>query len=184
MDPRNSVESLGGFEEQAARQTVPAAPVPGAQAQRRTAARSTAAARSSARSASARPARRVRVPKARRMRMSLVKVDPWSVAKVSFMLSIAMGIIQVGCTALLWWIMSTMGVFDRVSSLVSSAGLSGGSHGFDVMDFFGLSRVLSAVTIFSIFEVVLIVIIAVIAAFLYNVVSSLVGGVHITLGDD
>jgi hypothetical protein len=130
-----------------------------------------------------RPIRRVRVPKARRMRLSVVKVDPWSVAKVSFMLSIAMGIIQVACVTILWWILSTVGVFDKVSSLVSSAGLSG-KNGFDIMNFFGLSRVVSAVALFSIFEVVLIVILSVIGAFLYNVVSSLVGGVHVTLGDD
>ena len=130
-----------------------------------------------------RPIRRVRVPKARRMRLSVVKVDPWSVAKVSFMLSIALGIIQVACVTILWWILSTVGVFDKVSSLVSSAGLSG-KNGFDIMNFFGLSRVVSAVTLFSIFEVVVIVILAVIGAFLYNVVSSLVGGVHVTLGDD
>ena len=39
-------------------------------------------------------------------------------------------------------------------------------------------------TIFSIVEMVIITILCTIFALLYNVVSALVGGVHVTLGDD
>ena len=49
---------------------------------------------------------------------------------------------------------------------------------------FSLSTVLSAVTIFSIIEVVIVTVLITIVALLYNVVSSLVGGIHVTLGDD
>ncbi|MDO5694771.1 MAG: DUF3566 domain-containing protein [Aeriscardovia aeriphila] len=127
--------------------------------------------------------RRVRVPKARRMRLSIVKFDPWSVAKVSFMLGIANGIIQVVCATILWWMLDAIGVFDKVSSLVNSTGLTG-KTGFNVSAILSMGQVVSAVTIFAIFELVLIVIIAVVCAFLYNVVSSLVGGLHVVLGDD
>ena len=54
----------------------------------------------------------------------------------------------------------------------------------NLTDVFSLSSVLSAVTIFSIIEIVLFTLLAAIVALIYNVVSSLVGGVHITLGDD
>ena len=47
-----------------------------------------------------------------------------------------------------------------------------------------LSTVLSAATIFSIIEVVLFTVLVVILTLLYNVVSTLVGGIHVTLGDD
>ena len=43
-----------------------------------------------------RPAPRRSAPRARRMSLSLTRVDAWSVAKVTFMLSIAVAIIQVG----------------------------------------------------------------------------------------
>jgi hypothetical protein len=124
----------------------------------------------------------VAVPKARRMKLSLTKVDPWSVAKVSFLLSIAFGIIQIVAVSILWWLLSAVGLFDKVNTVISQTGLSG--SGVDVNSFLGYGQVVSWVTIFAVFEVILIVILATISAFLYNVVSSLVGGVHVTLGDD
>lgn len=124
----------------------------------------------------------VAVPKARRMKLSLTKVDPWSVAKVSFLLSIAVGIIQIVAVGILWTLLSQIGLFDKLNTVISQTGLA--SNGMDVSSFLGFGQVISWVTIFAVFEVVLVVILATIGAFLYNVVSALVGGVHVTLGDD
>ena len=74
------------------------------------------------------------------------------------------------------------GVFDQVTQIVSSTGLD--SSGFNLADVLSLSTVLSTVTILAIVGVVLFTLLATIFALLYNVVSSLVGGVHVTLGDD
>ena len=126
--------------------------------------------------------RKLRIPKARRMRLSVTKVDPWSVAKVSFLLSIAWGIIQVVCAAILFGVLKAMGVFSSISKLVSTAGVSAGS--FASGSIFSIGKLLSIVTIFSVFEIILIVILATVGAFLYNVVCMLIGGVHVTLGDD
>ena len=126
--------------------------------------------------------RKSSVPRARRMKLSLTKVDPWSVTKVSFLLSIAGALIQVIAVALIWLLLNSIGLFDNITQIVSTTGLDSG--GLDIASFFGIGKVLSAVTIFSIFEIVLITVLATIGAFLYNVVSSLVGGVHLTLGDD
>lgn len=128
-----------------------------------------------------RPVRRP-APRARRMSLSLTRVDAWSVAKVSFMLSIAGGIIQVVAAGLVWMLLNVVGVFDQITQIVSSTGLD--ASGLDLANVFSLSTVLSAVTIFSIIEVVVITVLITIVALLYNVVSSLVGGIHVTLGDD
>ena len=119
-------------------------------------------------------------PRARRMSLSLTRIDAWSAAKVAFMLSIAGGIIQIVAVTLLW--LNVVGVFDQVTQIVSSTGL--GAGGFDLANVLSLSTVLSAVTIFSIIEVVLFTVLVVILTLLYNVVSTLVGGIHVTLGDD
>ncbi|EIK84174.1 DUF3566 domain-containing protein [Gardnerella sp. KA00603] len=121
-------------------------------------------------------------PRARRMSLSLVRVDAWSVAKVTFLLSVAGGIIQVIAAGLVWLFLNMIGVFDQVTQIVSSTGLD--SNGFNLADVFSLPTVLSAVTIFSIVEIVIITILSAIIALLYNVVGSLVGGIHVTLGDD
>ena len=126
--------------------------------------------------------RRGGAPRARRMSLSLTRIDAWSAAKVAFMLSIAGGIIQIVAVALLWGMLNVVGVFDQVTQIVSSTGLDAG--GFDLTNVFSLGTVLSAVTIFSIVEVVLITVLVVIFTLLYNVVSTLVGGIHVTLGDD
>ena len=125
-----------------------------------------------------RPIRNRKKPHARRMNLSLTRVSAWSVAKVSFMLSLAGAIIQIIAVLLL----KAVGVFDQVTQIFSSAGLDSGS--INLSNILSLPTVLSAVTIFSIVEMVIITILCTIFALLYNVVSALVGGVHVTLGDD
>ena len=129
-----------------------------------------------------RPAPRRSAPRARRMSLSLTRVDAWSVAKVTFMLSIAVAIIQVVASAIVWVLLDVVGVFSQITQIVSSTGLDAG--GFDLKNVLSLTTVVSGVTIFSIIEVVIFTLLATIAALIYNVVSSLVGGVHVTLGDD
>lgn len=116
------------------------------------------------------------------MSLSLTRVDAWSVAKVTFMLSIAVAIIQVVASAIVWVLLDVVGVFSQIMQIVSSTGLDAG--GFDLKNVLSLTTVVSGVTIFSIVEVVIFTLLATIAALIYNVVSSLVGGVHVTLGDD
>ena len=122
------------------------------------------------------------VPRARRMKLSLTQIDPWSVTKVSFMLLIAVALIQVIAVVFLYYVLQAVGVFDSLTSIVSSAGLN--AKGFDIASFISLGRVLSIFTIVSVFEIVVGTVLAAIGAVLYNIVSSLVGGIHVTLGDD
>ena len=129
-----------------------------------------------------RPAPRRSAPRARRMSLSLTRVDAWSVAKVTFMLSIAGAIIQIVAAAVVWLLLDLVGVFSQITQIVSSTGLDAG--GLDLKNVLSLTTVVSGVTIFSIIEVVIFTILATIIALIYNVVSSLVGGVHVTLGDD
>ena len=65
----------------------------------------------------ARPAARVR---ARRARLVLSRVDPWSVMKLAFLLSIALAIVAVVAVFVLWSVLDAMGVFDSVGSTAES----------------------------------------------------------------
>lgn len=119
----------------------------------------------------------------RRVRLTVSRIDPWSAMKISFLLSVALGIAMVVMVFVLWTILAGMGVFDQINGVVGQVVQDGGQR-FDIMDFIGLGRVLSLSIVVAVIDVVLITAIATLAAFLYNVSSALVGGVQLTLTDD
>ena len=120
---------------------------------------------------------------ARRVRLTVSRVDPWSAMKIAFLLSVALGIAGVVMVFVLWTILAGMGVFDQVNGIVGQV-VQDGQQRFDIMDFIGLGRVLSLSIVIAVIDVILITAIATLAAFLYNVSSALVGGVQLTLTDD
>ncbi|WP_377639311.1 DUF3566 domain-containing protein [Oryzobacter terrae] len=119
----------------------------------------------------------------RRVRLTVSRVDPWSAMKISFLLSVALGIAGVVMVFVLWTILAGMGVFDQINGVIGQV-VQDGSSRFDIMDFIGLGRVLSLSIVIAVIDVVLITAISTLGAFLYNVSSALVGGVQLTLTDD
>lgn len=117
----------------------------------------------------------------RRVRLNVARVDPWSVMKLAFLLSVGIGIAIVVATGVLWSVLDGMGVFADVNSVVGQI-LADSS--FDVNDYVGFRKVISLATVIAVVDVVLITAIATLGAFLYNLASTLVGGLHVTLSDD
>ncbi|MCW4601808.1 DUF3566 domain-containing protein [Janibacter hoylei] len=120
----------------------------------------------------------------RRVKLMVSRVDPFSVMKVGFLVSVALGIALVVMTAVMWVLLSAMGVFDSVNELAGQIIGDGSGEEFDVMDFLGFGRVVSLSIVIAVVDVFLLTAIATLGAFLYNIVASLVGGVHMTLTDD
>ncbi|WP_435137195.1 MULTISPECIES: DUF3566 domain-containing protein [Streptomycetaceae] len=131
-----------------------------------------------------RPAART-APRTRKARLRVSKADPWSVMKVSFLLSIALGICTIVAVAVLWMVLDTIGVFSAVGSTISDAtSTEGGKGGFDLVSFLSLSRVLLFTTVIAVIDVVLATALATLGAFIYNLSSNFVGGVELTLAED
>ena len=122
--------------------------------------------------------------KARRARLVLTRVDPWSVMKLSFLLAIALGIVTVVAVMVLWNVLDAMGVFSSVSSTYEELTTSERSSGTDLMQYLGFSRVVGVATMIAAVNVVLITALATLSAFLYNLTTALVGGLHVTLSED
>ena len=141
------------------------------------------AAKPAARPAGKAPAAKAQPGSGRRVRLTLSRIDPWSALKMSFLLSVALGIAMVVATAALWLVLAGMGAFDQVNNLVGQI-VQDGDKKFDIMDFVGFGRVVSLSIVFAVIDVFLITAIATLGAFIYNVSSSLVGGLHLTLTDD
>ncbi|MEU5043605.1 DUF3566 domain-containing protein [Streptomyces griseorubiginosus] len=124
------------------------------------------------------------VPRTRKARLRVAKADPWSVMKVSFLLSIALGICTIVAAAVLWMVMDAMGVFSTVGGTISEATGSNESNGFDLQAFLSLPNVLMFTSIIAVIDVVLATALATLGAFIYNLSAGFVGGVELTLAED
>ncbi|MFF4399835.1 DUF3566 domain-containing protein [Streptomyces sp. NPDC001480] len=124
------------------------------------------------------------VPRTRKARLRVAKADPWSVMKVSFLLSIAIGICTVVASAVLWMVLDAMGVFSTVGGQISEATGSTESNGFDLQAFLSLPHVLTFATIIAVIDVVLATALATLGAFIYNISAGFVGGIELTLAED
>ncbi|BCJ53227.1 hypothetical protein Asp14428_47020 [Actinoplanes sp. NBRC 14428] len=120
----------------------------------------------------------------RRARLNLKRIDPWSVMKFAFAVSVVLFIVVVVATSVLYLALDAMGVWSEVNtSLQSLVNASGGTEsantGFRITAWgvIGTSMLIGAV------NVVLFTALATLGAFIYNVCADLVGGVELTLAE-
>lgn len=118
----------------------------------------------------------------RRVRLAVSRIDPWSVMKLSFLLSIAIGIALVVSVAVVWNVLNTMEVFIQADRLVTD--VAGTETFINILEFVEFSRVMSITVVVAVVNVVIITALATLFAFLYNIVAALVGGLHVTLTDE
>lgn len=121
--------------------------------------------------------------KQRRARLLVSKVDPWSVLKMAFLLSVALGIVTVVASIVLWTVLDITGIFDKINGLLGEVAGSE-SGGFDLKKVASLGQVASFATIIAVVNVVLLTALSMLTAVLYNIASALVGGIGVTLTDD
>ena len=118
----------------------------------------------------------------RRARLHLSRVDPWSVMKMAFLLSIAIGIVMIVAVLILWGVLGAAGVWDSINKSVND--IVGDGSTWDVTNYLGTSRVLGFTMIVAVIDVVLFTAVATLGAFLYNMAAALLGGVEVTLTED
>lgn len=118
----------------------------------------------------------------RKARLRLVHIDPWSVLKTSFVLSVALGIAMLVATMMIYGLLSITGVFDALNAAVGP--ILGESSDFSIQDFVGLGRVLGLTALTAVVNTFLLPAIATLAAYLYNLAATLLGGVELTLAED
>ena len=117
----------------------------------------------------------------RRVDLAIARIDAWTVMKVSFLLSVALGIAMVVATIVLWLMVDAMHVFSQLEEFLKTMGA--GRYA-DLLDYARLPRVISYATIVAVINVVLLTALSTLGAMLYNVVASLVGGVTVSLMDE
>ena len=142
------------------------APVGGSVA---TASRPASGSRPKGRGAAGRPARRARL---------LVRhIDPWSTLKFSFVLAVAMFFVWLVAIGVLYGVLDGMGVFEQINGLYSEVAGNGTESLFTPSLVLGTAALVGAVNI------VLFTALATIGAFVYNICADLVGGIEVTLAE-
>jgi len=111
------------------------------------------------------------------------RTNPWIAgAMLIFLLSIALGIVTVVASVILWLFLQASGAFTGVNQLISSLGT--GSTTVDISQMISLGQVALVTTIFAVVNTVVFTLLGMIAAILYNLAAKLVGGVTLTLSDE
>jgi hypothetical protein len=118
----------------------------------------------------------------RRARLTVKRIDPWSVMKFSFAVSLVLFVVVIVATSVLYLALDAMGVFNSVNdSLAETFNASGASSG----DTFRVTAkgVIGTAVLIGAVNVVLFTALATLAAFIYNVCADLVGGIELTLSE-
>jgi hypothetical protein len=136
---------------------------------------------SSAKPSSAKPA--PSKSSSRRASLRLVRVEPWSVTRLAFTISVALMIVAVVAVTIFWLVLDAVGVWGQVNDSITSV-LSDDSSSFDITDYLGFWRLFGLTLVLSAINVVLMTALATIAAHLYNLAAQLLGGVEVTFAEE
>jgi hypothetical protein len=118
---------------------------------------------------------------ARQAHLTVAKVEPWSVMKVSFIVSLVAFVVLFVAVSVLYGALAGLGVFDSLQRVVSSVTSSQSSAGVNAAKWWSASRILGYTALLGSLNIVLITAMSTIGAVVYNLTSRLVGGVEVTL---
>ena len=118
---------------------------------------------------------------ARQAHLTVARVEPWSVMKFSFIVSLVAFVILFVAVSVLYGTLAGLGVFDSLQRVVSDVTSSQGSPGVNAKTWWSASRVLGYTALLGSVNIVLITAMSTIGAVVYNLTSRLVGGVEVTL---
>jgi hypothetical protein len=127
------------------------------------------------------PKKRPSKKSARQAHLTVARVEPWSVMKFSFVVSLVAFVILFVAVSVLYGALSGLGVFDSLQRVVTSVTSSQSSAGVNAAKWWSASRILGYTALLGSLNIVLITAMSTIGAVVYNLTSRLVGGVEVTL---
>jgi Transmembrane domain of unknown function (DUF3566) len=132
--------------------------------------------------AAARPAPKGAEQPTRRAQLVLSRIEPWSVMKFSFMVSLVGWVVLFVAVAALYYVLNKLGVFHSIQATITSVTSGKDSTGADTNgQWFSASRILGYTMLVGAINVVLITALATVGAVIYNLVTHLAGGIEVTL---
>ena len=118
---------------------------------------------------------------ARRANLVIARLEPWSVMKFSFLMSLVAWVVLFVAVALLYYALSGLGVFAAIQRSLESVTSSQSSTGVNLSSWTSASRVLGYTMLLGAVNIILITALSTIGAVIYNLVTHLGGGIEVTL---
>jgi hypothetical protein len=100
--------------------------------------------------------------------------------KFSFVASVVAFIILFVAVAVLYWVLSGLGVFTSLEHQVSTLTSSQGSKGTNISNWFSASKILGYTGMLGALNIVLITAMSTIGAVIYNLIARTIGGIEVT----
>lgn len=123
-------------------------------------------------------ARRSRGPV--RASMQIRRIDPWSTLKVSLLLSVALFFVWMITVAFLYLVLGGMGVWAKLNSNVGDLLNNAGGSSAELVS---SGTIFGGAFLIGLVNIVLMTALATIGAFVYNLITDLIGGIEVTLAD-
>lgn len=115
-----------------------------------------------------------------RASMQIRRIDPWSTLKVSLLLSVALFFVWMITVAFLYLVLGGMGVWAKLNSNVGD--LLNNASGSSA-ELVSSGTIFGGAFLIGLVNVVLMTALATIGAFVYNLITDLIGGIEVTLAD-
>ncbi len=115
-----------------------------------------------------------------RATMQIRRIDPWSALKVSLLLSVALFFVWMIAVAILYLVLGGMGVWSKLNSNVGDLLTTASGGGGELVS---SGSIFSGALMIGLVNIVLLTAMATIGAFVYNLITDIVGGVEVTLAD-
>jgi hypothetical protein len=117
----------------------------------------------------------------RKAQLAVSRIEPWSVMKFSFMISLVGWVILFVAVAVMYFVVQKLGVFTSIEHTVGLVTSTKDKAGTNAASWFKASRVLGYTMLVGAVNVVLITALSTIGAVLYNLITMVAGGIEITL---
>lgn len=120
---------------------------------------------------------------ARKAQLQLARLEPWSVMKFSFVMSVVCFVVLLVAVIVLYTILNALGVFDAISDTINSLTREQGetTGTVDAGNWFSFFRITGYTILVGALNVLLITALSTVGSVIYNLAADLVGGVEVTL---
>lgn len=120
-------------------------------------------------------------PPPRTALLSLQRVEPLSVMKFSSLIALVGWVVLMVAVAVVWFVLSRLGVFTKIEQTIGLITYTKSHPGSDAAAWFSAKRVLGYTALVGVINAFLFTALATVGAALYNLITSLTGGIEVTL---